>query len=388
MISQVEPQKIVERLNNILYKNINIFNIKGTIIASNDVSRIGEYHAAAAECITSGAVIAISEENKQLYPSCKEGINLPVVYEGKVIGAVGITGDPAQVRGYGLIVKELIEHIYYENAIKSSDALYQEMVKVFFFELFQAKAEEVNKEYWQELDRKAKALRIDYRDCSLVACIFDNPQSLIGPRAYIRQHVGYCFSLYDNRLLAVARKTFMLDKKLVDLQQEIAKKFGASVKFLYTAPCKKLVDYPIQYTLIRSMSRFKRIKQGDKVVYSTDQLQEFFLLENLDLEYRKGYMSLYGTVFRGGDSSQTSGKAQKPASWALLQTVKSYFENDLSIKATALDLSVHRNTVVYRLQQFVDTYGIDVFSATQCMRLYLAILMYEMDYGESALPHA
>ncbi len=379
MISQVEPQKIVERLNNILYKNINIFNTKGIIVASNDVSRIGEYHSAAKECVDHRSIVTISQENKNDYTGCKEGINLPVLYEGTVIGAVGITGDPGQVRGYGLIVKELIEHIYHENSTKSSDALYQEMVKLFFFELFRT----TSKESLEDFEKKAKSLKIDYIGCSLVACVFDDVKSLIAPDvpvqnsisslvSYLRQNLGYCFTLYDNRILVIARKTYILDKKLIDLHHDIMKKFGVSVTFIHTSQCKHLSDYPVQYTLIRSMSRFQRIQIEGKPVYSTSELQEFFLLENLDPEYRKGYLSFYKRIFT----------LEKQPSSTLLQTVKQYFENDLSIKATALALEVHRNTIVYRLQQFMETYDIDVYSATSCMRLYLAILMFEMEQGK------
>ncbi len=378
MINQVEPQKIVERLNNILYKNINIFNIKGTIIASNDLGRVGEAHSAAAECVKHRAVITISQENKEVYPGCKEGVNLPILYEGKVIGAVGITGDPKQVRGYGLIVKELIEHIYYENSIKSSDALYQEMVKIFFFELFHAEPETLTPKDLQELTQRAKSLNIDYSGCFLVGCVFENVKSFMNPKSthsigdimnYIRQNLGYCFTLYDNRLLAVARKTYILDKKLEDLTKEISQKFHVPIKFIYTTPCVDIIDYPIQYTLVQSMSRFNRVLHGSKSVYSTAELQEFFLLEHITPEYRRGYLSFYREVFQKEDF-ETS---------VLIQTIRAYFENDLSIKATALTLGVHRNTVVYRLQQFVDIYDIDVFQASSCMRLYLATLIKEMD---------
>ncbi len=382
MISQVEPQKIVERLNNILYKNINIFDTKGIIIASNDISRIGEYHSAAKECVDHQSIVTISDTNKSHYAGCKEGINLPVLDGGVVIGAVGITGDPEQVRGYGLIVKELVEHIYHENSTKSSDALYQEMVKLFFFELFKTHQEEP----LEEFEKKAESLKIDYRDCSLVACIFDDVKSLIAPdvpiqnsisslMSYLRKNLGFCFTLYDNRLLVVARKTYILGKKLMDLHRDIMKQFGVSIKFVYASPCGALSDYPKQYTLIRSMSRLQQITFGEKIVYSTKELQEFLLLENLDPEYQKGYLSFYRHIFI----------EEKSSSSPLLQTVKQYFENDLSIKATAIALRVHRNTVVYRLQQFVDTYDIDVHSATHCMRLYLGILMFEMEQGGSSL---
>ncbi len=381
MISQVEPQKIVERLNNILSKNINMFNTKGIIIASNDLSRIGTFHSAALECIEHSVTVIISKENRAKYPNCKEGINLPLLYEDRVIGAVGITGDPEQVRGYGLIVKELVEHIHYESSIKSSDALYQEMVKMFFYELFHStdrgdsrRDGSLTPQTIEELEEKALSLHIDYKGCTLVACILDDVKSLINPTPhysvqdiilYIRQSLGYCFTLHDNRFLGVARKTYRVEKRLKELQEEIQRKFHILVRFLYTDPCETLTDYPVQYNLIQQMSKLHAIQGGSQTLYRTRDLQELFLLENIAPDQRKGYLSLYKKFFQ----------EENPQSSPLIATVKSYFEQNLSIKATALTLGIHRNTVVYRLQQCVDRYGIDVFSAPHCMRLYLAILM-------------
>lgn len=47
MLSHEDYQKIVNRLMNILGKNINIMDTKGVIIASGDSTRIGSFHEGA-----------------------------------------------------------------------------------------------------------------------------------------------------------------------------------------------------------------------------------------------------------------------------------------------------------------------------------------------------
>lgn len=78
-------------------RTINIMNIEGVIIASSDPSRVGTFHKGAAAAAARRRVVRISPAEVELYPGAKEGINMPVVKNGELLGVVGIYGVPEEV---------------------------------------------------------------------------------------------------------------------------------------------------------------------------------------------------------------------------------------------------------------------------------------------------
>ncbi len=78
-------------------RTINVMNVEGVIIASSDPRRVGTFHKGAADAAGQRRVVRISPSEVGEYPGAKEGINLPVVKNGEVLGVVGIYGVPEEV---------------------------------------------------------------------------------------------------------------------------------------------------------------------------------------------------------------------------------------------------------------------------------------------------
>jgi purine catabolism regulator len=62
----------------------------------------------------------------------------------------------------------------------------------------------------------------------------------------------------------------------------------------------------------------------------------------------------------------------------LLKTMAAYFENNGNMAATAKQLNVHRNTLVYRLNRIADITQLDMDDADVQLNLHLAIKTYEL----------
>ncbi|MBU3071773.1 methyl-accepting chemotaxis protein [Clostridium estertheticum] len=79
--------------------NVNIMGDGGEIIASTSIERIGTIHEGAKR-IMSGEVfeIAISAEDAHKLRGAKPGYNMSIMYENKVIGVIGISGEPIIVK--------------------------------------------------------------------------------------------------------------------------------------------------------------------------------------------------------------------------------------------------------------------------------------------------
>lgn len=74
-----------------------VVNGQGIIIASTDKNRIGSFHEGATLVMKSGHRLHITERDAKRLKGVKPGINLPIYYNKKVIGVIGITGTPSVV---------------------------------------------------------------------------------------------------------------------------------------------------------------------------------------------------------------------------------------------------------------------------------------------------
>jgi methyl-accepting chemotaxis protein len=90
---------LISSISSEIDNNVNIMGDGGEIIASTSVERIGTIHEGAKR-IMAGEVpeIAISLEEAQRLQGARPGYNTSIVYEDRVIGVIGISGDPAIVR--------------------------------------------------------------------------------------------------------------------------------------------------------------------------------------------------------------------------------------------------------------------------------------------------
>ena len=111
-------QKLVEKImDNIDYKvNINIMNEYAEIIASGDKKRIGKIHSGALDVIKNAKTMEYFDSIDSDKESAKPGINMPLIFNNEVIGVVGVTGNPNEIKLIANIVK-MITEILIENEI-------------------------------------------------------------------------------------------------------------------------------------------------------------------------------------------------------------------------------------------------------------------------------
>lgn len=95
-LSSALAQRIVDELAPALEANLNLMDEHGFIIASRDASRVGTLHPGAREAAARNVVVSVHAGSAR--PGERPGVNLPLEHRGRVIGVVGITGVPDEVR--------------------------------------------------------------------------------------------------------------------------------------------------------------------------------------------------------------------------------------------------------------------------------------------------
>lgn len=102
-------QDIVARAMAILPYNVNVMDRRGLILASGEPSRIDTRHEGAQLVLSNARVVAIDAQAAACLKGVQPGINLPLFFDRQLIGVLGITGDPEQVRLYGELLRMTAE---------------------------------------------------------------------------------------------------------------------------------------------------------------------------------------------------------------------------------------------------------------------------------------
>jgi carbohydrate diacid regulator len=384
-IETIETQNIVNRLINILGKNINIMNKDGTIIASGDKSRIGDFHGAAKDAIDQKSEVIVNENNQVKYEGSKSGVNIPIYYKGEAIGVVGITGEPAEVKGYGLIVKELVELMIQEEERRNFELFQSRAIKNFARELVKYHG---NEDY-AILSSRAKLIQFDAAipriliainicDFSSIMASYKEDSEVMAQK--LKQEIVDSINVISNLALDVAVNIIddhfvifksnysNIDAYCEKIEKVLQDRFAIKVYIGVGSKCTSLEEYHRSYILATNTIDIGRRLHPEKLIYFSKDYNLQLLLHNVNHEQKAQFLSNLGTLFE--DTHDDSVKE-------LLNTIKVYFENKMSIKDTAAALYVHRNTILYRINKFVENYGIDITNPYNCMMVYIGFNLIE-----------
>ncbi len=127
-------EQFITKLTAYTKYNINIMDDKGIIIASRNPERIGSFHEAAFDIISNNLdIIHVSDLDNMI--GTRPGVNLPLTHQGKVIGVIGVTGNPEEVHPIALIVKMSMETMLDYEALRERDSRRQNLKEQFFSQL-------------------------------------------------------------------------------------------------------------------------------------------------------------------------------------------------------------------------------------------------------------
>ena len=93
-------------------RTINIMAVDGTILASTEKERIGTYHHGARLAAETGKPVIIDARNVSCYPGAKEGANLPILDNGRVIGVVGLYGEEREIRDAANLLRVYVTQFF------------------------------------------------------------------------------------------------------------------------------------------------------------------------------------------------------------------------------------------------------------------------------------
>ncbi|KAB2335806.1 CdaR family transcriptional regulator [Bacillus mesophilum] len=314
-IDNVLAQKISDKVMTVIPYNVNIMNEEGLIIGSGEKERINTYHEGAINSIEQSRMITIYKTDH----SSKPGVNIPIYFRNRIIGVIGISGDPKIVGSFAELVRvtaELLinqEFLFYERRIKEQmkeEFLYQWVFRQDDYdESFTSNAETfgivlniprmaiiVKRKQVREMTLTDQEYSLRYNQHMVLYIVPENSD-------FIRRLEAS--NLAKGTLVGIGGSYTHLAKSIQEAQRaiEIADKMGLSIIYCYYNEVQ-FIDY---------------------------------------LTNRDGDLHHIVTIIEKMNNS-TKGKE-------LIETLLSYVKHNGDMNEIAADLHIHRNSLSYRLQK-------------------------------------
>ena len=384
IIPRKQMQKIVEELEGTIQKNINIMDETGCIIASSDLSRIGTYHSGAQRVIRQKLdELVISDADE--YAGAKNGINLPIIIEEKIVGVVGITGEKEEVQILGKIIQKMTKILIMDSYQNIQKKNMENMRNNFLFSWLFGNDDSGESEENLQLRGQLLGIDIDFDRVVVVFGVIEKKLHAQPKDAEDEQR------LYDQVIREIKR---CLKKEANHPVCQIGTKI---IGFFHSSDQPEILKYAqeIIYNVEKQYScqlyagvgavgtnRLEirrsyreadtacnlamRLKNKKIKVYSDVDIE--LLLENISKQDRELFVK---RIFKDCEEEET-------VRW--VQLLRCYSENNGSITKTAEDLYIHKNTLQYRLSKLKEATGYDPRNIVESIPLYIAMLIYEFDH--------
>lgn len=367
-ISHELAQPIVDRAIAILNRNINVMNEAGVIVGSGDRSRIGTHHEAAARAVRTARPVEVRPEDAAEWPGVKPGVNLPIRLGERVVGVVGITGDPAEVRPFGELIREMVQLLL-------AQARSNELERMAFLarETLMRQVLTGRGELPARLVREAQVLGLDFeRSYRVLICDpqADVPLNSAAVEEAVRQ-AGFAPVLaagpWEGRFVLLAG-----EPEGAGELERLGSELGVGYTVAAGRTRKGLAGIRQSYRIAQAVLAAGR-RLGRSGLLRTKDLTLEMLLGSLPPEQAAEY------------TRQVIGRlpAQSTAQGdALRRTIKVFAESGLSLSAAAEQLGLHRHTLPNRLDRVTELTGFDPRTWDGSLRLSLALLVEQL-FGQN-----
>ena len=296
---------------------------KGLIIGSGDKKRVGTLHKGASKVIATKSIHEIYTEGDGMKP----GVNEPIVINGEIIGVIGITGDPNEVKPFSKLVGAAAKLLIEQESINKKAQNDRIKRETFYHELSYRKTS-----YDEEFLQQGKMYGIDLtRNCQAIL-IKGNLHSK-DMKTFLDRFRHYSAIDNSKRVLFITEHSSFKEVITHLLGRKEIEKIAIGEKEAFAAIS--------QEQAANSLSVGMKIKPSEKVYYY-HHLKLFIHLASNHTEYHSSIQSILENL---GNNQE------------LLHTLQIYMEENGDIIKAADKLNIHRNTLNYRLEKIRNLTG-------------------------------
>lgn len=371
ILSDELAQKIVNTVINLVHRNVNIFDREGIIIATGHPHRYRTFHKGAKDVIETGSVIEIFPDELPLYPGALQGVNLPIVFDEQTIGVVGVFGDPNEVRPIGRLAKAITELILeqelLQKELRSEYSLREKFIDLVIYNPSNQIPPNINR------IAKTLGLKLDLpRAVALVDLtnLINTYVSEYGSSKLVLDRTANLAikEITDSGLINEQDLAIVLDEELIILKTfATANNEGMhqwAESLLNTLAAKDKVSFLCGIgAAVNCIGEYRSSYEQAK--YCLTQCQKQARIQTIyDHRIAVGYALREAANTPAQFSLKSIAKSFSGTNFEseeMKQTILALLENNLNIKATAAQLHIHRNTLLYRLTCLKNETGLDPF---------------------------
>ncbi|CAM3748881.1 sugar diacid recognition domain-containing protein [Vibrio aestuarianus subsp. francensis] len=364
----------------IISYSINVMDDKGRIIGSGDSARLHQKHEGAILAINENRVVEIDKATSGYLKGVKPGINLPIIYQEQVIGVVGISGAPSEVRHYGELVKMTAELIVEQAALMAQVQWNKRHREELLLQLIQGST--LNE---TQLNSIAERLGLDLSQPRIAAVVkvipekdtalsLEHLQQLVHLLEYPeRDNLVGIISVSLNEVvvlkpISLTHKGWSQDieaKRVNQLLKRIKKEGKFTIKIALGDYFPTLAGLAKSYQTAKLTMQASDNKPGQVFFYQDDKLP--VLLNSIkDEQWRSEQLRQPYTLL---ESYDTKG--------ILIKTLDSYFAQNCDVHQTCQVLHIHRNTLRYRLEKIEQVTSLKFNNLNDITHLYLAFSCFK-----------
>lgn len=379
-ITETTARQIVERAMKIITYSVNVMDEKGRIIGSGDPTRLHQKHEGAILAINENRVVEIDHATASYLKGVKPGINFPIIYQQRVIGVVGISGNPTEVHRYGELVKMTAELIVEQAALMAQVQWNKRHREELLLQLIQGAT--LNE---TQLNSIAERLGLDLsqpRIAAVVKLIPDNDtalslehlQQLVHLLEYPeRDNLVGIMSVSHNEVvvlkpISLTEKGWSQEaetKRVNQLLKRVKKECKFTIKIALGDYFPTLSGLAQSYQTAKLTMQASHHKQGDVFFYQDDKLP--VLLNSVQHEpWSREQLRQPYTLLERYDTKGI-----------LIKTLRHYFEQNCDVHQTCQALHIHRNTLRYRLEKIEQVTALKFNQLNDITHLYLALSCFK-----------
>lgn len=348
-------QKIVDSVKEVCGFDINFINTKGVIFASTDSSRIGEYHEIGKTVAETREAIEVC--SNESYLGTKMGVNLPFVYDRKLIAVIGISGEPQEVKRYAILAQRIATMMLKEHEMEHQNFGRKSQISFVLHALLEN--QDIHFDYLRDfMEQHQLSVQDKYYVILTRLNSRYNPANLSMIENLILQefeqipHALYTYHYPNEYWLLLNEEAFMRWRFVLE---SLSRKYQELLR-IGVGSCETLSKISLSY-ISASIAVQTELVHESFVCY--DDLTLAIILGSLPKDLQKRYCD------------RTIGSLSEKD----IQLLKTYFFHDQSLQETSEQLFLHKNTLQNRLKVIHKTTGLDPRKFQDAVVLYLGILL-------------
>ncbi|GAB2944422.1 CdaR family transcriptional regulator [Hafnia psychrotolerans] len=368
-------QKIVARTMQIIDSNVNVMDSRGRIIGSGDDQRLGELHEGALLAISQKRIVDIDDGVARHLHGVRPGINLPLRIDGDIVGVIGLTGNPMQLRQYGELVcmtaEMMLEQARLLNMLAQDSRLREELV------LNLIRVDTLS----PALNEWAQRLGIDLNKPRIAAVVeVDSGQLGVDSAMEELQQLQTLLTTPErDNLIAIVSLTEMVVLKpaLNNFERWDPEAHRQRIEH-FLSRMTETGRLRIRISLGNYFTGPGSIARSYRTARTTMSVGKQRMPEQRSYCYQDLVLPVLLDSLRGGwqadELARPLARLKSMDSNGLLRrTLSSWFNNNVHPTATSKALYIHRNTLEYRLNRISELTGLNLGNFDDRLLLYVAL---------------